>query len=446
MRRMAPISYPSEPILPPMPVLLPTDTHHEPSADQERSVESMFSSTRLFAPIMAAVVTWVIGLYVALILESPYWYDDLNNKNVPSILKTTHTSLGAYIWTQVSGYARVDAHFFPGAFAWTFTLFDVFDNRGAYKLIIGLLLALALSIVGLCVAAMARSWIPAIAFVLIASGTLQVRLWADGITSFAGLMTLTTTLTFGALLLLLVKSGRWWMVLAGTLYMAALLTYEYVFLFAPVLIVVIVVSRRDWRPAIAIAVPAMLALLTTISLRLFGNPHPDPEYTLSLAPSAVVSTFAKQILAALPLSQWWLGHPYYGLPSIAGTLILLSVVLIGIPVFLGLNRLAENWSSPNPHTVALCGLLGMWMWIAPAALVSVTKRWQMSMPWGEGYIPVVYEYFGLALCLLSLWLFIGGRLHAGQGQRAVHAWNVGGAAAFALLSSLTLAANLSLMP
>jgi hypothetical protein len=417
----------------------------QPGTDHEPSVESMFSPTRLFAPIMAAVVTWVIGLYVALVLESPYWNDDILNKNLPSTLKASHMSLAGFIWAQISAFVRIDARFFPGGLAWTYSLFDVFDNRTAYKLVVGLMLALALSVAGLCVASIAKSWVPAGAFVLIASGTLQVRLWADGITSFAGLMTLTTALTLGALLLLLVKSGRWWTVLAGALYLAALLTYEAVFALAPVMIAIIVLSGRDWRPTIAIAVPATLAFLTAISLKLLTNAHPISEYTLSFLPGAIISTFAKQMVAALPLSQWWLGHTV-GLPPIAGTLILLSAVLIGVPVFIGLRHLAQHLPPSDARTAALLGLLGAWMWIAPAVLIAVTKRWQTGIPLGQGYISVVYEYFGLALCLLSLWLFIGGRLRAGQGRRAVQAWNVGGPAAFAVLSTLTLAANLSLMP
>lgn len=422
-----------------MPLLLRTDTDDEPS------LESLFPPTRLLAPIMAAIVTWVIGVYAALVLESPYWNDDTLNKNLPSILKTTHTSLGEFMWTQLSAFVRLDAFFDPGSVGWTYSLFDVFDNRSSYKLVVGLLLALALAVAGLCVAAMAKSWVPAGAFVLIASGTLQVRLWADGITSFAGLMTLTTALTFGALLLLLARPGRWWAMLAAVLYLAALLTYASVFVFAPIMIAVIILSRRDWRPAIAIAVPAMLAFLTAISLKLFTNAHPAPEYTLSFVPGAALSTFAKQLTAALPLSQWWLGHTV-GLPPIAGTLILMSAVLIGVPVFLGLHRLAENLWLPNERAAHLCGLLGVWMWVAPAVLIAVTKRWQTGIPWGQGYISVVYEYFGLALCLLSLWLLVGGRLRAGHGVRTVRAWSVGGAATLALLSTFTMAANLSLMP
>ncbi len=413
--------------------------------DDEPSFDPAFSTTPSLGPIIAAISTWIVGVYVALVLESPYWNDDLVDKNLRGMLREAHTSLGPFIWAQISAFVRGDARFDPGLLAWTYTLFDVFDNRGSYKLVIGLLLVLALSAVGLCVAAMARSWIPAGAFVLIASGTLQVRLWADGITSFAGVMALTTALTFTALLLLLVKPGRQWAVLAAMLYMAALLTYEAVFLFAPVMIVIVVLLRRDWRPAIAIAVPATLALLTAISLRLFTNAHPIPEYTLSLNPHAVLVTFAKQMVAALPLSQWWLGHTF-GLPPIAGTLIMMTAVLVGIPVFVGIYRLTGSVHPANRRAIGLYALLGAWIWVTPAILISVTKRWQTDIPWGQGYIPVVYEYLGLALCLLSLWMLIGSWLRARHGMPAVRVWSIGGAAVLALLSTFTMAANFSLMP
>ena len=80
-----------------------------------------------------------------------------------------------------------------------------------------------------------------------------------------------------------------------------------------------------------------------------------------------------------------------------------------------------------------------------SVLIAVTKKWQTTMPWGEAYIPVVYEYFGLALCLLSLWLYIGGRLRTSHRGPARRIWSLGGAAAFALLSTFTMAANFSLM-
>lgn len=77
----------------------------------------MVPPTRLLAPAIAAIATWVIGAYVALVLESPYWNDDILNKNLPTILRTSHTSLGTFIGDQISAFVRIDARFDPGLLA-----------------------------------------------------------------------------------------------------------------------------------------------------------------------------------------------------------------------------------------------------------------------------------------------------------------------------------------
>jgi len=413
----------------------------EGSAEQ-RAVTSP-PHARALTPIATASATWVIGVYVALVLESPYMNDDLINKTLPSILRTTHQSLSGFIGGQISSFVTVDAHFFPGGLAWTYTLFDVFDERGPYKLVVGLALAIALVITALCIAALTKAWAPGAAFVLIVAGTLQIRPWADGITSFAGLMGLTLALTMAALLLLLSRPGRWWALLAGALYLLALLTYEAVFVLAPVLVLLIVLTRRDWRASIPIAVPAALALLTTLAMRRFAGAHPLPEYTLSFAPGPALSTFGKQLVAALPLSQWWLGDTH--VPPIAGTAILASAFVVGVPVFLGLRHLADQLPR-GYRPAALCGALGAWMWIAPALLISLTKRWQTGIPLGEGYISVVYEYVGVALCLLSLWLLLDQRLRNGNRRRALRLCGAASTVALTILATITFAANISVLP
>ncbi len=65
---------------------------------------------------------------------------------------------------------------------------------------------------------------------------------------------------------------------------------------------------------------------------------------------------------------------------------------------------------------------------------------------GEGYIPVVFEYVGLALCLLSLWMQLDRRLHTGLTPGSLRAWGIGSAVLVAALATLTMAGNLSVMP
>lgn len=395
---------------------------------------------------MAAILTWVLGVYFALILESPYRNDDLIDRNIRTTLRELHMSLGAYIWSgHIVPFIERDARFDPVLWAWTLTVFDVFDNRNSYKLVVGLVLLLALVAVALCVAAIARSWLPGAAFVLIVAGTLQVRPWSDGMGSFAGDIALTLALTFGAVLVLLTRPGVRWTVLAGVLYLLALFSYEYMLLFAPALAFIVFVRRRDWRPLLAIAIPAAISVSIDISMRVFGNPHPVPEYALSWRPHLILETFAKQFLAALPLSQWWLGHAV-AMPPIAGTLIVTSAVIVGLPVLVGMYSLAGSLGSIAERTLGLCALLGAWIWVTSSILVALTERWQTGIPWGQGYVPVVFEYVGLALCLLALWGLLDHRLRLRLTPSGLHVWTVSSALLVAALATMTMAGNLSVMP
>ncbi len=393
--------------------------------------------------VLALAVSWVIGAYSALVLESPYRHDDTINRHLPEILRASGQSLAGFISDQISAWARLQGRFFPGGIAWTYATFDAFDSRSSYKLVVAVLLTTAVCAAAMLVAVLTQSWVHAGAFVLIASMTFQIRWWTDGLTSFAGLLTLTTTLTFAALTLLLSKHGHWWESLAGLLYLTALLTYETVIVFAPVMIAVVILVRRNWRPALAIAIPTALQAVGLVLLRILTTATPAPEYTLSFAPRLVAITFTKQLLAALPLSQWWLGH--WPVPPVSGLLIPLSFALIGIPVFVGLLIAgSEAWIPPR-RPAALIGLVGAWMWVGPSVLISLTRRWQLAMPLGQGYLSVVYEYFGLSLCVLSAWLLIQRWINSRDRDRWGRLCMAFSAVLVATIASLTFAGDLSLL-
>jgi hypothetical protein len=394
--------------------------------------------------IVSGAVAWVLATYVGLIVGSPYWDDDKINRSIRTYLKVNHETLFGFIWLQVKGVVHSWDRFFPVGQTWVYVVFDVFDKRVSYKLLVGLVLVFALVVVAACVAHVAGGWVPAAAFVLLAATALQMRLWADGVAAFAGIVALTTGMSFGALLIVLFRPGRWWALLAAIIYSAALLSYEVVVVFAPVMILIIIVVRRSWRPTIAIAIPAVLELLVTLTLHVLEPQTLNPEYQVSLDPGAVISTFGKQMVAALPLSQWWVTH-VPNLPPIGGSLILGSIALIGLPVFVGMRRLATADWTPSRRALAVIAVTGAWMWIGPSILIAITKRWQESMPLGEGYISVVYEYFGFALVALALWAYVLSRLRARGADSAVRAWGLGSAAAVALVATLTMAGDLSLL-
>jgi hypothetical protein len=174
--------------------------------------------------------------------------------------------------------------FFPGALSWTYSVFWLFDTRVAYKLVIGMTVLGAIAVVGLLAARLTQRWKAAALFVPIALGLMQLRTTHDGLTSYAGLLPLTTGLSVAALVIVISRRGAGWAALAFVSYSLALVTYETVLLFAPIMVAIVVWIRRSWRPALAIAIPALIQTGIVIVLRLNMKGEQAPAYTVNLEP------------------------------------------------------------------------------------------------------------------------------------------------------------------
>jgi hypothetical protein len=331
--------------------------------------------------------------------------------------------------------------FFPGSVFWTDSVFWVFGSRAAYKLVIGLVLIGAIAVIGLFVSRLTGRVKAGMLYSIIVIGLIQLRNPFDGIISFAGLVPLTIGLSIAAVVILISRSGVGWTTLAVLSYSLALITYETVFLFAPIMVAIVVWMCRAWRPALAIAIPAFIQLGIVGLLRLSLDAPTAPGYTINLEPSAVLVTFGKQTLAAFPLSQWVFSAG--SMPSINAGSIAVGVIAVGVPTFLSVVFLGRSPVRANRAEVILIALFGAWIWLSSSALIAITQRWQVELHFGEGYLPVVYGYFGLALCILSAYLFVD-RIVANRSQRSMVIWRYGSALLIGVTGSLTLAGNLSI--
>lgn len=174
--------------------------------------------------------------------------------------------------------------------------------------------------------------------------------------------------------------------LAGGLYGCALVTYETVVLFAPAMVVIVVmVRRRRWWPTLAVVVPAAVQGGITLILRSRVSAR-SPGYTTSFDVATVLSTFAKQVTAALPLSQWLFGAP--GVAEIPQGAMVVAAVVRGLPVLVAMVSLARLRLRIAPAAIVQIGSLGVWMWMSSSALVAVTQRWQQELVPGQGYLSV----------------------------------------------------------
>ncbi|WP_448629980.1 hypothetical protein [Cellulomonas soli] len=244
-------------------------------------------------------------------------------------------NLAAKQWTlwhaityNTADWMEHQGRFFPGSVSWTLSVFYVADGRAAYKLVLVATLALAVVAAAVLAGRSAGAWSSAVVTAVLVLGLAQIRVWADAYTAFSGLLTLTTAMTLGAVVLVL-RSGRWWAVLgAAGLYTAALLTYETVILFVPPIVVLLVVLTRRWRRTLAFVVPAAAQAVWVLYLRsqMLGAAS---AYQVALTPADVLRTTARQMVAALPLSQWWLHAS--GVPPLDSGMVVVGVVLAGVP-------------------------------------------------------------------------------------------------------------------
>lgn len=384
---------------------------------------------------------WLLGCVLAVVVSTPYLGDDLVNKDIRGIVSTSGRTLIGFTAEMITAWMANQGRFFPGALAWTYSVFWLFDTRVAYKLVLGIVLVGAIAVVGLLVARLTGRWKAAAVFVPIACGLMQFRIRYDGITSFVGLVPLTTALTVGALVVAISRRGARWSVLALVLYSMALVTYEPVVLFAPIMVAIVVWIRRSWLPTLAVAIPAVVQMGLAVVLRLSMQGPQAPAYIVHLEPRVVLVTFAKQLVAAFPLSQWILAPGT--VPVISPGSVVAGVLAVGIPTFLLLVHLGRSPLRATGAQIVAIASLGAWMWLTSSALIAITVRWQVELFWGNGYLSVVYGYFGLALCMLAGFLVVE-RQVAGRRPGVVLAWRYGSALLVGALVALTFAGNLTL--
>jgi hypothetical protein len=90
-----------------------------------------------------------------------------------------------------------------------------------------------------------------------------------------------------------------------------------------------------------------------------------------------------------------------------------ALVVVAVPVFLAIYHFLLRRRDVSWARIGVVGGFGAWMWFAPSVQVAITARWQTELYSGEGYLPVGYAYFGVALlctaALLALDRLLAGR-------------------------------------
>ena len=413
-----------------------------------RRSDSLSSDTTCFAtswrrvqaarvPLVASTIVVMFATLATAILSTPYLGDDGINRGI----RVSNWNFWDFLAHFNGVWIAADGRFFPGSISWTYWVFYLFDSRLEYKLVLVFILAAAIASAAGLIRELTGSLRAVATMTLALLAVLQLRVWYDGLDSFAGLVPLTLALTFFATILCIRRTAIGWKVVAAMAYMLALFTYETVLLFLPVLAIAVVFKTRSWWRTLPLMVPALIEVVIVVIFRGQVGSHTGPAYTFSLEPLIVAKTFAKQLLATLPYSQWWLAS--VSAPRVSLTLVLLCAVFIALPVYLCVLLLSRRVSPVSPRVPLLLTLFGVWLWIIPSALIAVTYRWQVELPRGQGYLAVIYGYFGIAMLVLSIWMSIGSRVSLRGSRVSTIIWAQGSAIVLAGVATATAAGNLA---
>jgi len=345
------------------------------------------------------------------IVGTPYLSDDLINRLMPSWLAKPPRTHLYFIWQNNLAWMRQVHRFFPGAIALSTYVFSTFTTRVSYKVfLVVLLVAVLTAFAGWVGRAAGPTAALMAAAALVACWELRYTVTYDGLTGFSGLVPWTMLLIAAVMALFVRRPARprWSavvLIVGAALWLLAVCTYEYAVILAPSVIASCWLQSNDrrWRTftSAIVGVMALAALAVAGLLHLHARGPVPPEWALSLRPGAWTLTTAKQLVSALPLSEYWIragGSPHVHLSVIVAV----AAGVLAVVVAWSLVHQWRSWDVGATQSFRRLGLIGAWFWIAPALLTGATLRWQLVETWGQSYIPVLFETFGVSLVVVSL--------------------------------------------
>lgn len=348
--------------------------------------------------LRAAFLGVLITATLIPLMGLPYQADDNVNRSWPMLSIPDAIDAGV---TASRTWMFEQGRFFPGGALYGGVMWNIFDSRVAYMTYLALMGMLLVGLVAYVVWRSTKSAQIAAFGALALGSTMQLRFAGafDGLASFGGLVVYTLVLTLVSALLaahVLHGGSHWFSPLIAVTWGLAITAYEVSLLMLPAILLMLVVTAprvRRWSrwlwAFVPLVVPAALQIGVTFFLRRRELPL-APAYQVDLG-GPVGTTFGKQFTAALPMAQ-----EGWGIVPLNATLTILLIITIGLPLVLAWRPWFPTLVRVRDRVAVAMAAAGLWAWTVPSVLAAITVRWQAELPWGQGYIYLVYEYVGFA--------------------------------------------------
>lgn len=364
--------------------------------------------------------------------------DDAVNSFTSGALSLSGHTIGSFTKAQLDYWLRI-GRFYPLAF-YSYALFAWLPNLFAYRLYLFILNLFVIAAFAGVVYKISKRTAPVVLAISLTTVFFQFRFYHDANISFHGLLQLVAIFLFLAMILQLhaIQTSRYILLIPSAVcYLACLLLYEVSFGFIAIFCLYSCLHCKSWKK-LSWSIPHLAVLMVVFFATMYfrsQTPGTYPGVSFSFNLVQICRAFGIQLLSAIPLS-YLIAYPYsqpydilqmllnftrtfsvyhiFMLILFAGLLIygwkkyLLSCRDSDISAETSTLSNSVKKQSPPKSSMYLRDffLIGLALWIPPAAIMSLSERYQVELQWGLGYLPVYIQMYGGIFIALTLSFFL----------------------------------------
>lgn len=238
----------------------------------------------------------------------------------------------------------------------------------------------------------------------------QFRRSPDPVTSFGFLVPLTFLYLESSLISLnnyLENNKNLYLFFSLFFYLLMLMMfYEIAYIFFPIVACIIYFHKRKLIETLKLSLPYIILSFIFIAIYFYVLSHATTGTyngsTININIVLITSALLKQVSASLPLSYLFASKSQYFHINPLDYFYSGAIGLIAAYLLISNKLKRRKFFVFFPF-----GFLLVLLSTIPIAL---SKRYQLEVAWGIGYLPVYIAYFGSALILISLLLFLGNKI------------------------------------
>lgn len=382
--------------------------------------ESLLQNVR-FTAWKDWLITCGILCFIAVVLSPtincPMVSDDGIYYFLRGHLAITNETLWQYARTEIFNWIS-RGRFFPLS-VYSLLVFYYFNSVTTYRLLFIVTICFSVWLFGILIREMTGSRQLGY-FSMLGMGLMfqVVTNYHSSILSFHMFMPVMMSVLLGTLIFLqryLTHGKKIYLAFSILCYTSGLLLYEVAFTYIAIAGCLIWYSKKKFWPSVKTACLYLPSLGAVGAINIWVKMYHASGYegiSVSMDPAVILQTFAKQTVAALPLSNYLFtknNTDYYHSPypySISAFLqnltvrdLLLAALFICLMVYL-LRTTRFDWSEKVKDWRFL--LFALSLWLCPGFLISLSAKYQSELYWGVAHISVYLAWFGMLLILLWL--------------------------------------------